>query len=470
MLWCIAMLLGLELESSALCRLSTADIESIEGRILCQLSVVDLSNLGCCCKYLKRIINSSRFGHVWDELRKGVLRQPPRSKLLRWVGVVCHMEHCKPTRVRYSGRKTSAALSRFIVLRAVCKGVYVAESRPASLLSKLQSERGPVLGLRAAVLRMGIKIIIELNNGLIAYPIAIVESSSKSGWAGEGILVEPGRLKHNTRTFALASTLRIPELPPDEVLGSVRVLVTGNRKEHELIVFTSLESAKRVTTSQDGYTVLGTHDATAGCTFSAALWEESLAFLYIHISHFTLWSSVMYSLTESGSLLLPTKEILLLAVSLRTFCRPLWEGISQEFTREEYFKGSMTSVFPHPTGLGGFPQSRRLQCGPHLPFSYPTTLNATGKFNLCVLLDCVLLSGCGGICGDLCNITGQPVVLSPYSHRNMQFGCSEVLEGQVYLNKWGTLHIELVAMGDRTNGRDSEWFMASMVIRQTPQY
>ncbi len=226
----MSMLLGLELESNALCRLSTADIESIEGRILCQLSVVDLSNLGCCCKYLKRIINSSRFGHVWDELRKGVLRQPPRSKLLRWVGVVCHMEHCKPTRVRYSGRKTSAALSRFIVLRAVCKGVYVAESRPASLLSKLQSVRGPVLGLRAAALRMGIKIIIEVNNELITYPIAIVESSSKSGWAGEGILVEPGRSKHNTRTFALASTLRIPELPPDVALQFVRVLVTGNGK------------------------------------------------------------------------------------------------------------------------------------------------------------------------------------------------------------------------------------------------
>ncbi len=149
----------------------------------------------------------------------------------------------------------------------------------------------------------------------------------------------------------------------------------------------------------------------------------------------------MCSLTESGSLLLPTKEILLLAVSLPIFCRQLWEGISQEFTREEYFKSSMTSAFPHPTGLGGFPQSRRVQCGPDLPFSYPTTLNTTGKFNLSVLLDCVHLSGCGGgICGDLCNNTGQPDVLSPCSDRNVQFGSSEVLEGQVYPNKWGTLH------------------------------
>ncbi len=139
---------------------------------------------------------------------------------------------------------------------------------------------------------------------------------------------------------------------------------------------------------------------------------------------------------KSGSFFLPTTEILLLAVSLRTFRRPLWEGISQEFTREEYFKSSATIVYPHPTGIYGFPQSRRLQYGPNLPFSRPN-LNATGKFNMCVLLDCIIFPGCGsGICGDLCNVTGQLVVLNPCSHSNVHFGCSEVLEGQVYLHNW----------------------------------
>ncbi len=477
-LWWMAMLPGSVLDRSAFCTMSTADFGSIEGRILYNLSVVDLCNLGCCCKYLKRILNSSKFDHVWNELWRGILRQSPRSKLLRWIGVACHVEHRNPTRETSRAMKNTCESSRSIVLRAVRKGTSVAKYRPVYILSKLQSERGPVLGLRAAVLWMGIRVIVELNNGSVVHPVKIVESSSKSGWAGEGLLVEPGILKHNnTRTFALSSTLKVPELPPDEVLISVRVIVIGNGKEHELLKFTLLDDAKRVITSQDGFTVLATHDGTAGCTFSAAVWEESLAFLYVHISQLTLWTSVMYSslphcsLTESGSLLLPTTtETLLLAVSLRTFRRPLWEGISQEFTREEYLKSDMTIIFPHPTGIDGSPQSRRLQCGPDLPFSYPT-LNATGKCNFCVLLDCVLFPGCGrGIYGDdICNFTGQPVVLSRCSKSNVQFGCTEALQGQVYLGQWGVLHIELIEMEDITS-RDSEWFMASMAIHRTSQH
>ncbi len=267
----MTIILGSELESSVFCRLITTDIESMEGRILCNLSVVDLCNLGCCCKYLKRILNSSKFNHVWDELWRGILRQPPRWRLLRWVGVVCHMEHSSPTRERPKGRKTSTS-PRSIVLRAVHKGVSVAKFWPAGLLSKLQSERGPVLGLRADVLQMGIKVIIELNRGLVTHTTTVVESSSKSAWVSEGLLVEPGMLKHNTRTFALASTLRVPELPPDESLQSVCVyLVMGNVKDHKLLVCTSLDSAKRVTTSQDGFTLLATHDDTEGCTLSAVL-------------------------------------------------------------------------------------------------------------------------------------------------------------------------------------------------------
>ncbi len=313
------------------------------------------------------------------------------------------MEHPNPTRERFKGRKTSTP-SRSIALRAVRNGVSsVAKlSSPVDFLSKLQSERGPVLGLRAAVLQMGVKIIVELNHGLVTHTITVVESSSKAAWAGGGLLVEPGMLKHNTRTFALASTLRIPELPPDVSLQSVRVfLAMGNVKDHELFVYTSLDSAKKITKSQDGCTVLATHDGTEGCTLSAALWEESLTFLYIHISHVTLWTSILSCSSshfsnpspKSGSLVLPTTEILVLAVSLRTFRRPLWEGVSQEFTREESFKCGSTIIFPQLTGgMDGFPQSRRLQNDPNLPFSYPN-LNATGKFNTCVLLDCTVLPG-----------------------------------------------------------------------------
>ncbi len=150
------------------------------------------------------------------------------------------MEHPNPTRERFKGRKTSTP-SRSIALRAVRNGVSsVAKlSSPVDFLSKLQSERGPVLGLRTAVLQMGVKIIVELNHGLVTHTITVVESSSKAAWAGGGLLVEPGMLKHNTRTFALASTLRIPELPPDVSLQSVRVfLAMGNVKDHELFVYT----------------------------------------------------------------------------------------------------------------------------------------------------------------------------------------------------------------------------------------